>query len=85
MEVAGIKIKNIRFIIATNDIRIDENKHCITIFIVVGHDFSDAKLIGPEKFETWLRFGWNNLPKPLFLPTKKLLKQRINLFNLQKH
>ncbi|OGK15480.1 DNA mismatch repair protein MutT, partial [Candidatus Roizmanbacteria bacterium RIFCSPHIGHO2_01_FULL_39_12b] len=38
MEETGLKIKNVRFATATNDIFPVEGKHYITIFMIAGYD-----------------------------------------------
>lgn len=78
-EEAGIDIKNIRFGTITNDIFEEENKHYITIFMIADST-GEPKNMEPNKLEKWEWFSWNELPKPLFLPIKNLLKQNFNPF-----
>ena len=78
-EETGIKIKNIRFTIATNDIFKEEDKHYITIFMTSDYDSGEVKNMEPDKCEKWDWFEWNNLPQPLFLPIQNLLKQKFNI------
>lgn len=77
-EETGLKIKNIRFGIVTNDIFKKEDKHYITIFMVCNYASGKEKVMEPEKCERWEWFEWRNLPKPLFLPIQNLLKQNFN-------
>jgi len=83
MEETGIKIKNLRFATATNDIFEKEGKHYITIFIVADYDSGKVKVLEPDKCEKWDWFEWNEetLPRPLFVPQQNLLKQNFNPFN----
>lgn len=78
MEETGMKIKNLRFLTATNDIFTKEKKHYITLFLCAEHLSGTPKVLEPEKCEKWRFFEWKKLPSPLFLPVKNLLKQ--NLF-----
>lgn len=79
LEEAGIKIKDIRFAGLTNDIY-EEGKHYITISMVAEYHSGEVRIVEPDKCERWEWFSWDNLPKPLFLPTKNLLKQKFNPF-----
>jgi len=80
LEEAGIKIKNIRLGPYTNDIFKNKGKHYITLFVTAEYDSGEARVMEPDRFETWEWFEWGNLPKPLFLPIENLLKQGFNPF-----
>lgn len=80
-EETGIKIKNIRFGAATNDIFNKEKKHYITIYMTADFDDGEVKVREPEKCERWEWFDWNNLPQPLFIPVQNLLQQKFNPFD----
>jgi 8-oxo-dGTP diphosphatase len=80
MEEAGIKIKNIRRGSYTNDIFKKEGKHYITIHVVTEYKSGKAMIRESEKCEKLEWFTWDNLPKPLFLPLRNLLKQKFNPF-----
>ena len=79
-EETGLRIKNLRFGAVTNDIFEKENKHYITIFIVADHDSGEVKVMEPDKCEKWEWFEWGNLPQPIFLPTRNLIKQNFSPF-----
>lgn len=79
-EETGLKIKNIRFGMTTNDIFPKEKKHYITIHMLVDYDSGEAKVMEPDKCERWEWFAWNELPRPLFIPTQNLLKKGYNPF-----
>lgn len=80
LEETGIRIKNLRRTIYTNDIFEKENKHYITIFILAEYDSGIVKVMEPDKCEKWEWFSWEELPKPLFLPIENLLKEDYNPF-----
>ena len=77
-EEVGIKIKNISFSTATNDIFEKEGKHYITIFMLAEYDSGEVKIMEPDKCEQWKWFTWDNLPKPLFIPIQNLLNKKYN-------
>jgi 8-oxo-dGTP diphosphatase len=80
-EEIGVKVKNIRFSGAlTNDIFKKEDKHYITIFMLCDYDSGEVKVLEPNKSECWKWFSWDDLPEPLFIPIKNLLKQGFNPF-----
>ncbi|PIN77737.1 DNA mismatch repair protein MutT [Candidatus Woesearchaeota archaeon CG10_big_fil_rev_8_21_14_0_10_34_12] len=80
-EAGDIKVKNLEFSIATNDLFRKENKHYVTIFMVSDHVSGEAEVMEPEKCEKWGRYSWDNLPRPLFTGINNLLKQGYNLFD----
>jgi len=82
LEETGIKIKNIKLGPFTNDIFKKEGKHYVTLFLIADYDSGKVRVMEPDKCEKWRWFGWNKLPKPLFLPIQNLLKQKFNPFKL---
>ena len=82
MEETSIKIKNIRFGTATNDIFKDEQKHYITICMLADYASGKVKLMEPNKCDKWGWFEWSKLPKPLFLPIVNQLKAKFNPYKL---
>ncbi|MEA1926215.1 MAG: NUDIX hydrolase [Patescibacteria group bacterium] len=82
MEETGIQIDNLRFGTTTNDIFEKENKHYITIFMVADFTSGVVETKEPHKCEKWEWFSWNNLPRPLFIPFKNLLKTKLDPLDL---
>ena len=80
MEESGIKIKNVKLGPYTNDVFKKEDKHYVTIYAIAEYQSGDAEIKEPEKCERWDWFIWKNLPSPLFLPLKNLLKQNFSPF-----
>ena len=80
MEETGMRIRNIRFGTATNDIFEKEDKHYVTLYLLADWESGELKLVEPEKFEKWEWFEWGKFPEPLFLPLKNLLAQKYNPF-----
>jgi 8-oxo-dGTP diphosphatase len=83
-EEAGIEIENLRYASYTNDIFKKEKKHYVTLFIIADWKSGKAKIMEPEKCTKIGWFKWNNLPKPLFLPIKNLLKLKVSFSDLKK-
>ena len=84
LEETGIKIKNIRFGTATNDIFEKENKHYMTAIMLADYDSGEVKIMEPEKCEEWGWFEWgkDTLPRPLFTTEQNLLKQNFDPFKI---
>jgi len=80
-EEVGIKIKNVRYLTATNDFFEKDNKHYITIFMIADYDSGEVKIMEPEKCEEWGWFEWeeNKLPSPLAVPQQNLLKKKFDI------
>lgn len=80
-EVGDVKIQFIdKFPSAvTNDI-FNEDKHYVTLFIRAKYISGEPQVLEPEKCEKWEWYSWDNLPSPLFLPIKNLIKQNYNIF-----
>ncbi len=76
MEEAGIKIKNILFVTATNDIFKKDGKHYVTLFLRAEYQSGELRNCEPEKLEKWGWFPPDKLPKPLFIPIQNLLKEK---------
>ena len=53
-----------------------ENKHYITVALICDYDSGELKIMEPNKCLEWKWFSVNDFPKPLFLPTENLLKQK---------
>lgn len=72
-EETNLRAESIKKLWFTNDMHIQENKHYITIFMLV--DKFSGELINrePEKCEYWQWFDFANLPKPLFLSLENLI------------
>lgn len=79
-EETGIKIKNVRFAGATNDVFATEGKHYVTIFMIsdwVEGEPTPNDPSCPQVF--WV--DWNSLPSPLFLPLENFIKKGYDLFD----
>ena len=72
LEETGIKVGNLSLMSVSNDIMYKQ--HWLTIGFIARHFEGEPELKEPEKFEEWKWFGIDNLPEPLFPPTRKMLE-----------
>ncbi|MEK7450701.1 MAG: NUDIX hydrolase [Patescibacteria group bacterium] len=79
-EETGIKIRNIKFASATNDLYRKEDKHYITIYMTCDYLSGKVENKEKEKCAGWKWILWEDLPTPLFFPIQNLLKQNFNPF-----
>jgi 8-oxo-dGTP diphosphatase len=73
-EEAGIEVKNLRYIGLTNDTYRDAGRHFITLSYVADWKSGEVKIMEPDRCSEWRWFQWHDLPEPLFLSTKNLLR-----------
>ncbi|GAW02559.1 nudix hydrolase 1 [Lentinula edodes] len=65
LEETNLKIKNIRFLTATNDVMVAENKHYVTIWVAceMVDNQAVAENLEPEKCEVWEWVTWEELKR----------------------
>ena len=68
MEETGLKINNVRFVAATNDIMPTDNKHYITIWMDADWASGEPINLEPDKCEALEWRTFESLPSPLFEP-----------------
>ena len=73
-EETGLKATSIRLGPWVNDI-VDENKHYVTLFVIVDQFEGQVQVLEPDKCEGWKWFEANSLPSPLFAPIESLIKK----------
>lgn len=71
-EETGLKISKPTFVVCTNDIFPDEQKHYVTIYMKAAWEDGNPVVLEPEKMVKWGWFDWSDLPKPLFIPMQNL-------------
>jgi 8-oxo-dGTP diphosphatase len=72
MEETGIKALSFQLGPWTSDL-IDEDKHYVTLFVLVDQFEGEPRALEPHRCEKWEWFDWNALPSPLFTPIESLL------------
>lgn len=71
IEETGLKINNPKVICLNNDII--ETAHFVTIGIFSNEFEGEPKVMEPDEITQWQWFDLNNLPVPLYFPSKKIL------------
>ncbi|CZR60791.1 related to ADP-ribose pyrophosphatase [Phialocephala subalpina] len=63
LEETGLRVSNIQFMTATNDIMEADGKHYITLFMVCvrENDIHTPQVLEPEKCEGWEWIRWEDL------------------------
>ena len=76
LEETGLALKNPRkATVFTDDHWRDEGKHFVTVYIVGEAPAGDPKVTEPDKMVDWQWVSWDDLPEPLFLTIRHLVKQ----------
>ena len=81
MEEADVEIENVRFMTATNDINNEDGKHYVTLHFVADWKSGMPGDVEPEKIGDWGWYVWEELPKPLFLPSRNFVESGYNPLN----
>ncbi len=79
-EECGLKIKNLKKAVYTEDFFKEEDRHYITMLVTTDWESGEPELREPEKCQEWKWFSWDELPEPLFLPMKNYIDQGYNPF-----
>lgn len=74
VEETGLKALSVRLGPWVNDV-IEENKHYITLYVMVNEFEGELQLLEPHKCEGWHWFDCHALPSPLFPPVESLIKK----------
>lgn len=74
LEETGMRVdkNNLKIISLTNDIV--EDAHFVTIGLLCKEFYGEAKVMEPDEIIEWGWFELNKLPKPIFFPSEKVLK-----------
>jgi 8-oxo-dGTP diphosphatase len=73
LEETGMKIKNIKFQLLGN-IKDYTPKHYIQIGLIADWESGEPKILEPNKCESWGWYDIDNLPEPIFIPVKYIIK-----------
>ncbi|KAH7533672.1 hypothetical protein FEM48_Zijuj04G0156400 [Ziziphus jujuba var. spinosa] len=83
-EETGLDIEKIEFLAVTNNLFLDEVKpsHYVAIFLraYLRDPLQEPENLEPTKCDGWDWYEWDNLPKPLFWPVHKMVKEGFNPF-----
>ena len=72
LEETGIKTKNLKLISVGNEIVHDA--HFITLGFLAEEFEGEPFVMEPDEITKWEWFDLNNLPKPMFFPAEKVIK-----------
>ncbi len=72
-EETGLKALSLQLGPWTQNV-IDEQKHYISLFVMITEFEGDPELLEPQKCEGWNWYSWDHLPSPLFLPLTSLIE-----------
>ena len=72
LEETNLKAKNLKIISVTNDIVKDA--HFVTIGFLCTEFKGEPETIEPDEIIKWQWFGLGNLPKPMYFPSEKIIK-----------
>jgi ADP-ribose pyrophosphatase YjhB (NUDIX family) len=74
IEETGLKVtkENLRLISLSNDVIAD--RHYITVGFLCEEFEGEPRAMEPEVITEWKWFDLNNLPKPIFFPSERILK-----------
>ena len=75
-EETNLDIEVAKIVSVANDINYET--HYITIGVLAKNIKGELKLMEPNKASDWKWFELNNLPKPLFIPSAKIIKNYKN-------
>ncbi|MFA6094603.1 MAG: NUDIX domain-containing protein [Candidatus Paceibacterota bacterium] len=79
LEETGIVANNIRVLCVGNDK--NEHAHFVTIGLIADVFNGDPKVMEPDEIVEWRWFDIDDLPKPLFFPSAKIIENyKKNLF-----
>ena len=71
-EETGIKIKKLNIICINNERM--EQAHFVTIGMFADDFEGDAQVMEPEEITEWKWFGLDNLPSPMYFPSKEVIE-----------
>jgi 8-oxo-dGTP diphosphatase len=67
-EEVGVEVTGLRFRGITSDVFEDTGLHYITLWFEADHASGDPAVAAPDELDAVGWYGWDNLPRPLFLP-----------------
>ncbi len=79
-EECGVEIDNVKFSLIAN-IREFYPKHYIGFGFIADWKVGEPKVLEPDKFDNWDWYDMNNLPEPLYVPTKMMIDAYNNKTN----
>ena len=75
LEETGIVLKSAQIISITNEV--SDSAHFITIGFLATEYEGEPKVMEPDEILSWEWFALDNLPKNIYIPTKKLIENYV--------
>ncbi|MBS1266314.1 MAG: ADP-ribose pyrophosphatase [Candidatus Woesearchaeota archaeon] len=75
-EETGLKLNSVKVVCVNND-KV-ENAHFLTIGLFCDDFSGEPKVAEPDKITKWNWFDLDNLPSPMYLPSKKVIRNYLN-------
>ena len=75
-EETGIAVHNLLHGPYTNNRFPDDQLHSVTLYVVAEYLSGEIQNAEPDRATNWQWFALDDLPRPLFLPLEKLLKNQ---------
>ncbi|MBY6196833.1 nucleotide triphosphate diphosphatase NUDT15 [Vibrio hangzhouensis] len=82
LEETGLTAHAEKKLVFTNDIFHQDQKHYVTLFVLLSCEKGDPKVTEPDKCKQWKWCSLTELPHPLFLPLQTLFKEHPQLADL---
>jgi len=79
LEETNLKIDDIHFVTARNDIYTDLDIHFVISFFVARKYSGEPKVMEKDKCLRWKWFDINELPEPLFMSIKEIVSKNYNI------
>ena len=78
LEETGIKVnkENLKLISVGNEIVHDA--HFVTLGFLAGEFTGEPRVMEPDEITEWRWFSFDNLPKPIFFPAEKVIKNYLD-------
>jgi 8-oxo-dGTP diphosphatase len=77
LEETGLKLKNMKVVHLQQEFVEERQRNYFIAIVIADAEEGDAKVMEPTKADAWEWFPWNDFPKPLFPPNKRLLESRL--------
>lgn len=81
-EEASVMFDNLRLVAPTNDIAPEYGTHYVTLHFVADWVSGEPVDKPDERIGEWGWFSWDELPEPLFAPTRNFVKNGYNPLTL---
>ncbi|MGR5175317.1 nucleotide triphosphate diphosphatase NUDT15 [Vibrio parahaemolyticus] len=82
LEETGLNAHFVKKLFFTNDVFCREQKHYVTLFVLLSCEKGEPEVTEPDKCKRWKWCRFDELPNPLFLPLQNLFEGHPQLADL---